>query len=98
MRILRLLAVALTAVLAFACARKAPAPEPARLEWTMQDVQRSWSADTADTVRDVWVSLHYPQFTRVPGGAAVTDSLNRWVQLALLGMSQSDSAPGDIES
>ena len=91
------LAAALALAIA-ACARREEPPPPPRLEWTMQELQRSWSADLPDTSREVWVSLHYPGFTSVPGDPAALDSLNGWVERTLVAASMTDSAPGDLES
>lgn len=94
----RLLPIATLALAVFACARREEASGPSRLEWTMQDLQRSWSADSADTSREVWVSFHYPLFTASPGGPVAVDSLNAWVKQVLVASAQSDSTPGDLEA
>lgn len=93
-------AVLIAAVAAAACAREPGrgGPAGAALDWTMRDLQRSWSADSADTVRDVWVSLHYPEFTAAPGGRAAVDSLNRWVESRLVAAAATDSTPADLEA
>jgi len=91
MRPSRLLLPAATALLLAACAGR-PATRPAaRVVWTMHDLRRAWNADSADTAKDVWVSLYYPQFTAAPGRAAV-DSLNAWVESVLFAPAGSESA------
>lgn len=97
MRILRLVPLALALLAGFACARREEPPPPAGLGWTMQDLQRSWSADQADTLPEVWISLHYPEFTD-PAAPRAADSLNAWVEQALVAASQTDSTPGDLEA
>ena len=78
MRPIRLLLIALAGFAAFACAQRRSAESSATtVEWTMRDERTSWSADTTDTTKNVWVALHYPEFTAAPSRAA-RDSLNRW--------------------
>lgn len=95
MRPILLLAAALAAVSSPACAPREAAAPPPRLAWTMEDFQRSWSAD-GDTLPEVWLSLHYPRFTAPPGSGAA-DSLNAWVEQAQFAAARSDSAPGSLE-
>ena len=85
-------------LLALSCGPSAgPAGPPTHAIYQMQDVQKSWQADPADSTKEVWVSFHYPQFTAAPGAAAV-DSLNEWVRLRLLRSAPADTMPASLDA
>ena len=87
----RLLLTGLAGLALFACGPgREPATGGSRVEWTMRDARTSWSADSTDTTRNVWVALHYPEFTSAPGPAAL-DSLNGWVSRRLFVLLEGDT-------
>jgi hypothetical protein len=95
MRPSRLLLIGLAAFAGFACARQRT-PENAGVEWTLRDERSSWSADSTDTTKNVWVALHYPEFTSAPTPAAL-DSLNRWAHERRFALLEGDTLEKTVD-
>ena len=95
MRPSRLLLIGLAGFAAFACARQ-KAPVAAGVEWTLKDERSSWTADSTDTTKNVWVALHYPEFTSAPTPAAL-DSLNRWAHERRFALLEGDTLEKTVD-
>jgi len=68
-----------------------------RMQFTMRDTSRSWTADSTRDPEEVSVAFSWPRFTGAPGPAAV-DSLNAFVHGTLVAPYVRASAYGSLDS